>query len=255
MDFHKQVEEKTINRYKEDLMMFLKLRLAVVERYSDTVDYKQYEGQIQKLIDTHITTEKVEVITELVNIFDKEKFQQEVENTAGKAAKADKIASRTAKHISEKFSQMLKETIADYEAKRINEAQYLSKVKEIMESVLSHTDNDIPEPLRDKDIAKAFYGLTFESLSEKVQDNVVKTQIAIQTALHIDVLIKEAVLDNNQPIIDWQYKTNITGKLLIEIGDYLIDEVRDKYNIDLAFIEMDEIATKCIEVAKLRYKV
>ena len=265
MDFHKQVEEKIINRYKEDLMMFLKLRLAVVERYSDTVDYKQYEGQIQKLIDTHITTEKVEVITELVNIFDKEKFQQEVENTAGKAAKADKIASRTAKHISEKmeedpafykkFSQMLKETIADYEAKRINEAQYLSKVKEIMESVLSHTDNDIPEPLRDKDIAKAFYGLTFESLGEKVQDNVVKTQIAIQTALHIDELIKEAVLDNNQPIIDWQYKTNITGKLLIEIGDYLIDEVRDKYNIDLAFIEMDEIATKCIEVAKLRYKV
>ena len=206
----------------------------------------------------------MEVITELVNIFDKEKFQQEVENTAGKAAKADKIASRTAKHISEKmeedpafykkFSQMLKETIADYEAKRINEAQYLSRVKEIMESVLSHTDNDIPEPLRDKDIAKAFYGLTFESLSEKVQDNVVKTQIAIQTALHIDELIKEAVLDNNQPIIDWQYKTNITGKLLIEIGDYLIDEVRDKYNIDLAFIEMDEIATKCIEVAKLRYK-
>jgi len=92
-------------------------------------------------------------------------------------------------------------------------------------------------------------------LSEKVQDNVVKTQISIQTALHIDELIKEAVLDNNQPIIDWQYKTGITGKLLIEIGDYLIDEVRDKYNIDLAFIEMDEIATKCIEVAKLRYKV
>ena len=245
-------------------MMFLKLRLAVVERYSDTVDYKQYEGQIQKLIDTHITTEKVEVITELVNIFDKEKFQQEVENTAGKAAKADKIASRTAKHISEKmeedpafykkFSQMLQETIADYEAKRINEAQYLSRVKEIMENVLSHTDNDIPEPLRDKDIAKAFYGLTFESLSEKIQDKVVKTLISVQTALHIDELIKEAVLDNNQIIIDWQYKTSITGKLLIEIGDYLIDEVRDKYNIDLAFIEMDEIANKCIDVAKLRYK-
>lgn len=264
MDFHKQVEEKVINRYKDDLMMFLKLRLAVVERYSDTVDYKQYEGQIQKLIDTHITTEKVEVITELVNIFDKEKFQQEVENTAGKAAKADKIASRTAKHISEKmeedpafykkFSQMLQETIADYEAKRINEAQYLSRVKEIMENVLSHTDNDIPEPLRDKDIAKAFYGLTFESLSEKIQDKVVKTLISVQTALHIDELIKEAVLDNNQIIIDWQYKTSITGKLLIEIGDYLIDEVRDKYNIDLAFIEMDEIANKCIDVAKLRYK-
>lgn len=264
MDFHKQVEEKTINRYKEDLAMFMKLRMAVVERYSDTVDYKQYEGQIQKLIDTHITTEKVEVITELVNIFDKDKFQQEVENTTGKAAKADKIASRTSKHISEKmeedpafykkFSQMLKETIADYEAKRIDEAQYLSKVQEIMNNVLAHTDNDIPEALREKDIAKAFYGLTLESLDEKVQDEVVKTQISVQAALQIDDLIKHAVLENNHPIIDWQFKTNITGKLQIEIGDYLIDEVRDKYNINLSFGETDEIANKCIEVAKLRYK-
>ena len=128
IQFHKGVDEKIIDRYKKDLEMFMKLRTAVVERYSDTVDYKQYEGQIQKLIDTHITAEKVEVITGLVNIFDKEKFQQEVENTTGKAAKADKIASRTAKYISEKmdedpafykkFSQMITDTIAEYEEKR-----------------------------------------------------------------------------------------------------------------------------------------
>lgn len=264
IQFHKEVDEKTINRYKEDIAMFMKLRMAVLKRYSDAIDYKQYEGQIQKLIDTHITTEKVETITELVNIFDKEKFQQEVENTTGKAAKADKIASRTAKHISEKmdedpafykkFSQMLKETIADYEAKRIGEIQYLNKVQEIMNNVLTQTDSDIPEVLKDKDVAKAYYGLTVESLSEKIQDNIIRKEISTQIALKIDDLIKYSVLDNNQPIIDWQYKTNITGKLLIEIGDYLIDEVRDKYNMNLSFSEMDEIANKCIEVAKLRYK-
>jgi type I restriction enzyme, R subunit len=264
IQFHKDVEEKNINRYKEDLTMFLKLRLAVVERYSDEIDYKQYEGQIQKLIDTHITTEKIETITELVNIFDKDKFQQEVENTTGKAAKADKIASRTAKHITEKmdedpafykkFSQMLRETIAEYEAKRISEAQYLSRVQDIMNNVLAHTDKDIPEQLSDRDVAKAFYGLTVEALAEKIQDNVVRKEISTQTALQIDDLIQDAVLDNGKPIIDWQYKTNITGKLLIEIGDYMIDEVRDKYNLDLSFKEMDKIADDCIEVAKLRYK-
>lgn len=264
IQFHKEVEEKTIDRYKEDLTMFLKLRLAVVERYSDEIDYKQYEGQIQKLIDTHITTEKVETITELVNIFDKEKFQQEVENTTGKAAKADKIASRTSKHISEKmeedpafykkFSQMLKEAIDEYETNRINEAQYLKKVKDIMDAVLSHTDSDIPEALKDKDVAKAFYGLCLGSLSEKIQAPVIKKEIATQAALNIDEMIKKAVLDNGKPFIDWQYKTNITGRLQIDIGDYLIDEVRDKYHIDLSFGEMDEIANRCIEVAKLRYK-
>ena len=264
IQFHKEVEEKVINRYKEDLAMFLKLRLAVVERYSDEIDYKQYEGQIQKLIDTHISTEKIETITELVNIFDKDKFQQEVENTTGKAAKADKIASRTAKHITEKmdedpalykkFSQMLKETIADYEAKRISEAQYLSRVQDIMNNVLTHTDNDIPAQLKDRDVAKAFYGLTVEALSEKIQDNLVRKEVSTQTALQIDDLIQNAVLDNSKPIIDWQYKTNITGKLLIEIGDYLIDEVRDKYKVDLSFKDIDKLAEGCIEVAKIRYK-
>lgn len=264
IQFHKEVEEKVINRYKEDLTMFLKLRLAVVERYSDEIDYKLYEGQIQKLIDTHITTEKVETITELVNIFDKDKFQQEVENTTGKAAKADKIASRTAKHITEKidedpafykkFSQMLRETIADYEAKRINEVQYLSRVQDIMNNVLAHTDNDIPEQLKERDVAKAFYGLTVEALSEKIQDDIVRKEVSSHAALQIDNLIQNSVLDNGKPIVDWQYKTNITGKLLIEIGDYLIDEVRDKYNVDLSFKDMDKIAEGCIEVAKIRYK-
>ncbi|HMT71291.1 MAG TPA: HsdR family type I site-specific deoxyribonuclease [Chitinophagaceae bacterium] len=264
IDFHQQTEENIINKYKEDLAMFLKLRIAVVERYSDEIDYKQYEGQIQKLIDTHITTEKIETITELVNIFDKEKFQQEVENTIGKAAKADKIASRTSKHISEKmeedpafykkFSQMLKEAIADYEAKRINEAQYLNRVQDIMNNVLSHTDTDIPVVLNERDVAKAFYGLTVETLHEKLQDDIVRRELSVQAAIHIDDLVKDAVLDNGKAIVDWQHKSNITGKLQIDIGDYLIDEVRDKYGINLSFGEMDEIAEKCIEVAKLRYK-
>lgn len=264
MDFHKKVDEKTQDRYKEDLAMFLKLRLAVIERYSDAVDYKQYEGQIQKLIDTHVTTEKIETITDLVNIFDKEKFQEELENTIGQAAKADKIASRTAKHISEKmeedpafykkFSQMLKETIADYEVKRINEAQFLRRVQEIMENVLAHTDNDIPDELAQKDVARAFYGLTIESLSEKLDDTSTRRIIAIETAIRIDEIIKNLVLENGKSIVDWQSKSTITGKLIIEIGDYLIDEVRDKYQINLSFGEMDDIANRCIDVAKLRYK-
>jgi type I restriction enzyme, R subunit len=264
IQFHKETDEKTMNRYKDDLAMFLKLRLAVVERYSDEVDYKQYEGQIQKLIDTHITTEKIETITQLVNIFDREKFQEELENTTGKAARADKIASRTSKHITEKmdedpafykkFSQLLKETIADYESKRITEAQYLSKVQDIMDNVLSRIDTEVPEELKDKEEAKAFYGISKELLSEKIEDEIVLREVSVHTGLSIDEIIQKLVLDNRMAIIDWQNKSNITGKLLIEIGDYLIDEVRDKYNINLSFNEMDKLAEDCIEVAKLRYK-
>lgn len=258
IDFHKNTDEKTINRYKEDLSFFIKLRVAVLQRYSDVIDYKQYEGQIQKLIDTHIQSEGVEQITELVNIFDKEKFQQEVENTTGKAAKADKIASRTAKHISEKmeedpafykkFSQMLKEAITEYETKRINEAQYLNKVKEIMDSVLSHTDSDIPSSLQNADVAKAFYGITNEELIAKFTDIETRKQISANTALAIDEIIQSLIK------VNWQNEVDVPKKMIHQIGDYLIDEVRDKYHLQISFEEIDIIAERCVEVAKIRYK-
>ena len=262
--FHKEVDPKKIDRYKDDLAFFIKLRSNVIQRYSDAIDYSQYEGQIQKLIDTHIQSDEVKVITELVNIFDKEKFKAEVEKTEGTAAKADKIASRTAKHISEKmeedpafymkFSEMLKKTIEEYEIQRITESEFLTKVKDIMNAVLSHTDNTIPEILSGRETAKAFYGLCMLGLDGKVQDVAIRKEVSTQSALHIDDLVRKSVMDNGHAIVDWQMKSNITGKLQIDIGDYLIDEVRDKYSIDLSFGEMDDIAEKCINVAKIRYR-
>jgi type I restriction enzyme R subunit len=258
IEFHKQTEEKLINRYKEDLAFFMKLRGAVVQRYSDAIDYKQYEGQIQKLIDTHIQTDEVKTITELVNIFDKEKFQEEVEKTLGESAKADKIASRTAKHISEKmdedpafykkFSEMLKETIKAYEEQRISETEYLNKVKDIMDSVLTRTDSDVPTSLENKEIAKAFYGITKESLTEKFKDEETLKAISADIAVTADEIIQKHL------IVDWQTKVDIPKKMIHLIGDYLIDEVRDKYNVSISFEEIDSISERIVDVAKIRYK-
>jgi type I restriction enzyme R subunit len=146
------------------------------------------------------------------------------------------------------------ETIADYEAKRISEAQYLTKVQDIMDNVLTRTDNEVPDSLVGKEEAKAFYGISKELLSDKIQDEIILKEVSVETALNIDELIRKSALDNGKPVIDWQNKSNITGKLLIEIGDYLIDEVRDKYNVALSFGEMDKLAGDCIDVAKIRYK-
>ncbi len=257
-EFHKKTEEKTINKYKEDLTFFLKLRSAVTQRYSDTIDYRQYEGQIQKLIDTHIQTDEVKVITDLVNIFDKDNFQKELEKTMGVAAKADIIASRTAKHISEKmeqdpafykkFSDMLKDTIKAYMEQRINEMQYLKKVEEIMERVLSRTDSDIPAVLQERDIAKAFYGITKEALSEKQTDEEMIKIVSADIALAADDIILKL------KVVDWQLKVDIPKKMIHLIGDYMIDEVRDKYNIAISFEDIDNIADQIVGVAKVRYK-
>ena len=48
-EFHENTDEKTIERYKEDLRMFSKLRTSVQSRYSDAIDYKKYETRIERL--------------------------------------------------------------------------------------------------------------------------------------------------------------------------------------------------------------
>lgn len=258
IEFHKVTPEKQLNRFKEDLAFFMKLRSAVISRYSDKVNFKKYEGQIQKLIDTHIPTEGVVKLTDLVNIFDKEAFEQEVEKVTGKAAKADMIASRTAKHISEKmdedpafykrFSQLIKETIDDYLQKRINEAEYLRKMEEIMHTVLNKTDSALPDSLQNKDTARAFYGIALEEFGPRISEPEQLSKISEALALKCDEIILSL------RVVDWTKSIDIPKKMIFLIGDYIIDEIRDKYDLKLSFEDIDKIAERIVEVAKIRYK-
>ena len=235
--------------------MFLKLRSAVQSRYSDTVDYKQYEAQIQKLIDTHIESGEIKIMTELVNIFDKEKFSEEVEKLTGAAAKADTIASRTAKHINEnmdsdpafykKFSQLLKDTIEAYERGRISELEYLSRVTEYMNKVLNHMDDTIPTEIQDSHALKAYFGLCMEIFREVMKDNTDIKKPAIETAKKFDEIICQNI------VVDWQNNETLIGKIKISMEDYLIDEIKRVYDIPLSFDHIDVLIERCVEVAKL----
>ncbi|MGI6717661.1 MAG: type I restriction endonuclease subunit R [Bacteroidales bacterium] len=258
--FFEEFSDEEIKKYKDDLSMFINLRSTVQKRFSDTIDYRQYEVQIQKLIDTHISSGKVETITNLVNIFDEKKFAEEIENVVGLAAKADTIATRTSKHITEnmeldpafykKFSQLLKETIYAYEQGRINEVEYLEKVKEMKKDVLSHTDSDIPFELKDNNPAKAYFGLCFECFKLKAPENKLNKEVATEAALALDKLICDAVLDKGEPLIDWQSKVDLINKLKLEMEDFLIDVVKEERDIPLTFEDMDSIIDQAVEVAK-----
>ncbi|RBP30935.1 type I restriction enzyme R subunit [Oceanihabitans sediminis] len=260
INFHKETEEKRISKYKEDLSFFMKLRAAVASRYSDKIDFKKYEGQIQKLIDTHIPTTDIVTLTELVNIFDKEAFEEEIEKVTGKAAKADMIASRTAKHITEKmdedpafykrFSQLIKETIDDYLQGRIDETMYLQKIKEARDAVLSRTDSSIPASLEEKEVARAFFGIAVEEFDSHAENKETIRKISEELALKAD----EIILSLRR--VDWYTKsgTDIQKKMVFLIGDFIIDHIRDKHNMKLSFQEIDKIAERIVEVAKIRYK-
>ena len=260
LEFHKNTDEKAIQRYKEDLNMFSKLRTAVQLRYSDTVDYKKYEARIEKLINHHVESDAVKVITKLVNIFDKEDFQKEVDSIVGTTAKADTIASRTAKYIKEnmdsdpafykKFSQLIKETIEAYEQGRLSDNEYLERMMQYKENVLNHTDSELPAEFEHNNTAKAFYGIALENYKRLFPEMPFK-EMAFATAKAFDAIIRKNVVVDDTILVDWHAKRDIIGQMKIELEDELIDNVKRKYSLDFSFDDMDIIIDGCVDVAKI----
>lgn len=255
--FYDEVWDKQVDKYKSDLLMFYKLRQSVAARYSDEIDYKKYESQIQKLIDAHIDSDEVKTIVKQVNIFERDEFNKEVNNVVWERAKADTIASRTKKYIQEKmeedpafykkFSEMLKETIKDYEEHRISEQEYLNHVRKIMEDVLNHNDEAFPDEIKENDVAKAIYGIACEFLEWKELSSEKIKEIAIMISLESDQIIKDL------KIINRQNNKDIINKMKISISDMLYDEVKIKYNLWISLSEIDLFVDKCLWIAKLKY--
>jgi len=89
------------------------------------------------MLTTYVQADEVIQVVEPVNIFEREAFEKEVDKARSPRAKADIIANRTKKTITEKmeedpffyrkFSVLLEQTIADYKAQRINDAQALGE--------------------------------------------------------------------------------------------------------------------------------
>ncbi len=254
--FNLETPEEKISGYKKDLAFFQKLRVSVKKRYADEIDYKEYEAKVQKLINTHVTSEKILQITPPVNIFEQEEFQAEVDKLRTAASKADTIAHRTKKTITEKmeedpyfyrrFSKILEEAIAAYQDKRITDAEYLKQVTEVMNAVVNRTSDDLPQSLKNHDAAKAFYGVVNDIFSRLNHSDHESKEVAARAALQIDEIIRK------NKVVDWITNLDVQNAMRNEIDDYLY-ELREESGFDLSLDDMDLIVENSIDIAKARY--
>ena len=262
-EFVNRTPESLINEYKKDIKFFLGLRVSVKRRYFDDLVYKEYEPQVQKLIDKHITTDgEILKMTELVNIFNKEARDQEVEKLGSKAAKADHISSRTIRAINvkmeddpvyyRKLSRLIKDTIEDYHQHRITESEYLKRAKENEDRFHSGQQDNIPENLTGNETAIAIYNLVNDVFKGHLQRKEGEVNAAAIIAEGIDDVIKSIVFEDGRPIVDWIHKSDIEGKIKIEIDDYLYDlKVTDEIELPLELV--DELVNRALDVAKRKY--
>jgi type I restriction enzyme R subunit len=253
--------EQKLRTYKNDLKRFLNLRAAVQRRYAESVAYRNFEPRIQKLLDTHISASEVVRLNAPVNIFDEAAFQKVVEEQGagtekGLGAKADMIAHATRRAINErleqdpafyeKFSKLIQQAIDDYRAKRLSDLEYLQRVTEIKDAIVSRKRDDLPPVLAGDADADAVYGL----LSSFIEGHVADAEQAQSAAAEAAKAVWD-IFRRNRKVGYWD-DLDAQRRTTNEIDDYLYDEVKGARGIALSTGEMDAIIEKTMQLARHR---
>ena len=244
-----------VTKYKNDLKYFLNLRVAVKQRYSDAIDYSEYESQIANMVHKHIGAEKVKTIVEQVSIFELEDFEREIDKVNGDAAKAELIASRTKKTCIEKLeedpafykrlSDLIEEAINNYRAHRISEKEFLKQATKHMKTATGQVRKNIPEKLYENENAAAYYGTISENFAEYDDESEDKQDLLAELAAKADSII------NKHKIRDWQHNIDVENSILNEIEDLLF-EYKSKYNLMFSTEEIDSMMNSILIIAKRR---
>ena len=170
------MEADEIERYKHALRNYQKLRRDVKIMYNDSVDFQEYEPQMRKLIDTYVTAENIQPITEPVNIMNKLAFEQELDKLTSPASKAEAIRNRIGRSLSEEynrhpvyveqFRKRLNQLFEAYKTKRLTETEYLKGMETAMDDYRTKKPmSKYPKTIQDKPREQALYDLLQKHLN------------------------------------------------------------------------------------------
>ncbi|MGB4407733.1 MAG: type I restriction endonuclease subunit R [Sphaerochaeta sp.] len=257
-----ETDELTLSRYKADLRKFQSLKSSVKLRYAEAIDYRDYEPKIKKLLDTHIQANEVVQLNEPVNIFDDVSFMEVKEDRGvygskrSTGSKADTIAHVTKRVITEnidedpafceKFSRLIQQAIEDFRAKRISDLDYLSKVVDIRNKVVSKVHDTIPVKLFGNEDAMAYFGVLKPFLENSEIGEEVLESVTADAAISI-----WEILETHKKVHFWDDE-DAQKQAVNEIDDYLYDELMAERGIKLSFDQMDDIIERVLQVAKHR---
>ena len=250
-----RIGKEKISELRKALAFYQKLRATVKLRYSETIDHKEYEAKMQKLLDNYVVAKEMMRITEPVDITDAENFDKELEKMGTDRGKADAIRTRLTRTISEKskedpayykkFSTRIEETIEAYRNRRITDSEYLQKMQDIKEdfrkgnSGISYPTNITTENSR------AFYGVIYDKLIPRMKENANIEEIG-EITLTIQREIESKIKR------DWHYNTDIHNEIAQAIDDTIFMYATRK-NISLDLEELDKLIEEIINIALMKY--
>ena len=243
-------------KYQNRFLFFSKVRRSVKIRYCDAIDNKEYEPLMQNLLDTHLSVAGLKQITNPVDILNKDDFERELEELGSLRAKADAITSRLSKSISAKyeenpayydsFSKRIKDALDQYKEKVISEAEYLAKMRSIMEDYHSGKSSvSYPERIKCNIHAQAFYGV-ITALFDDAQIEGMTPDFAAEIAEEITAIIAK------HSRVDWTNNQTIHNRISQDIDDLFYAYEKNR-GLVLSFDLIDKVIENVKTVALRRF--
>lgn len=200
-------DEATVAKYKQDLTFFMELRKIARRDAQETVDYSVYEEQIRKLVDKHVVGEGITVaedhylVDELGKVQDpttwsKEKLRNETDIIKSRVRKSIDQELAFDPYAQKFFSQLLKEAIAKAEEMFNHPYKQFALFQEFEERVRQRRMADIPEQLREKEQARAFFGI-FRMAQDSHDLTEENTDKLIEESLEAEKIVALAVAENS----------------------------------------------------------
>ena len=228
------LSEAEIKEYKKKIRFYNELRKLAQIRFYEAFDFGKYEVQMQKLLDTFIGAKKVQKITPLINILDKD-FDRQIDSLQDKNIKADSILSALSAFVQSKIqsnpafyesiAQQIKEIMLAYKAKRISAEEKLLQVEKLKNNVLEREGKKFDDKLETK-FAKAVcenLGVFLKGVDIKEIENLSKK---------INEVYKEY---RKRP--EWHSNSDIAKEIENKLEDMFWD-ISDEYDIK---IDIDKI--------------
>ena len=243
-------------KYQDCFVFFSKVRRSVKIRYCDAIDNSEYEPLMQNLLDTHLSVAGLKQITSPVDILNKDDFEQELEELGSLHAKADAITSRLSKSISAKyeenpayydsFSKRIKDALDQYKEKVISEAEYLAKMRSILEDYRSGKSSvSYPERIKHNVHAQAFYGV-ITALFDDAQIEGMTPDFAAEIAEEITAIIAK------HSCVDWTNNQTIHNRISQDIDDLFYAYEKSR-GLVLSFDLIDKVIENVKTVALRRF--
>ncbi len=256
--------KKEIKHYQDVFIYFCKVRRSIKLRYCDAIDNREYEKQMQNLLDTHLSVVGLKQITNPIDIMNRDEFEKELNELGSLRSKADAIRTRLNKSISEKydenpafyesFSKRIQAALNEYKDRVITEAEYLNKMRDIMQDFRAGKSTvTYPARIQNDVHAQAFYGVISAIL---VQVPLFNKEGDLGREARTD-FIAEIAMDITQIIakhsqVDWSNNKTIHDRISQDIDD-LFYRYECERGIHIEYDIVDNIIENIKTVALRRF--